>query len=77
MKNLIIIILILFTITLFIEVINYEEPVYEECEIESCDLFVWHKNEKLCVDEDLKEYIEGIEAGEMDRLKSKRGVLRN
>ena len=80
MKNIIITILALISIVLTIDYFNYEEPieVIKDVEvIEVCDLYVWHRDEKLCVTEKLKSYIEGIEVGEMDRLKSRRGVIRN
>jgi len=41
------------------------------------DYYIWHKNEKVYISEQLKEYIENIEQGNVDRLKSKRGVKIN
>jgi len=44
---------------------------------QECKYYIWHKGEKECVSEQLKEYIENVESGNVDRLKSKRGVKIN
>lgn len=57
-----------------------EKPIEKIVEKEIkpfCDYFVWHKNEKLCINLKLKEYIENLEQGNMNRLKSQRGVIKN
>ncbi len=42
----------------------------------ACPYYVYHKNEKICVPTaELKEYIENIEAGLVNRLKSQRGIF--
>ncbi|MHA1400049.1 MAG: hypothetical protein ACTSQE_06855 [Candidatus Heimdallarchaeaceae archaeon] len=45
--------------------------------IRPCEYYVWHEGKKQCVSEQLKEYIENVEVGNVDRLKSKRGVKIN
>jgi len=79
-----IITLIIFSALLLINLFTYEEVVCEECKVceicgekeeeEECKYSVMYGTTKICISEDLKDYIEDIESGAVNRNKSQRVI---